>query len=199
MKRLIKFSWLPASWGLVGDAYDVAEAHYTLSDEPLERRLAEIRYKDEPDALAQHRLVLDHKYGRIDAYGYDIKLNSLKNKADPVALAEARLDIEVNYGHQTVYAADHIKLKNRYPGAGLDYELAVLDIDYAHGKLTKNQRDKQQATLRNDPWVAFVDSGFDPEQGIDGVFFELDWNLQWVDYLRLHGFVGRTDEQIVED
>lgn len=197
--RWIKFRYLPASWGLVGAAYDEAEAHYSLTGEALERRLIVIRhpFEDHPDVNRKMNLDLDLKYGKIDEYLYDKILNNLTYEYDPQTARLNLLDVEVRHGRMSQYDADIVKAKARYEDVEL--ELALLGIEYDHGRISRSEYEKQRATLKNEPWVAFVDSGFDPEQGIDGVFFELDWNLQWVDFLKLHGFTGKSDEQIVDD
>lgn len=199
MKKWIKFGFWPASWGLIGAAYDEAEAYYSLTGEALERRLIVIRHPHEesPQVNRKMNLDLDLKYGKIDDYLYDKILVGLTYQDDPEALRLNLLDIEVRHGKMSCYDADIQKAKVKYEDVELELEL--LSIEYEHSKISRSAYEKQRATLKNEPWVAFVDSGFDPEQGIDGVFFELDWNLQWVDFLKLHGFTGRSDEQIVDD
>lgn len=173
--------------------------HKKINDYTYETRCNELDNLGDPKTRSKIQLKIDHKYKMFDDHQYDIRLNEIDNEGDPKALADGRLDIDVRHNLITPYEAAHQKLENKHPGKGLDYELAVLVLDHEHGKLNRNQYEKSTATLKNQPWVAFVDSGFDPEQGIDGVFFELDWNIQWVDFLKLHGFVGHSDEQIVED
>lgn len=193
----LNFRYLPASWGLVGDAYLEAEAHYNLSGEPLERRLIAIRHRDEPDVITRKNLDVDYKYYLIDEFTYDSNLNTLTYEDETERLSH-QLDIDVRHGKMSAYAAAIIKTKVKFP-EGIERDLALLDVELDHEKIDKNAHAKQAATMKNEPWVAFVDSGFDLEQGIDGVYFELDWNPQWVDFLKVNGFVGKTDEQIVED
>jgi hypothetical protein len=160
-KRWISFKLMPASWGLVGDAYLEAEAHYYLSGEALERRLLHIRLTN-PEDLQCALLELDLRYGRI-----------------------------------TDYEATRHRVEMMPPGVARD--LALLTVEHDHGKIADIEYQKQSAALKNEPWISIVNSGFDPEQGIDGVFFEFDWNPQWIDFLRVNGYVGRSDEQVVDD
>src|ERR1044072_7154849 len=67
-KPLIPFRWMPASWGLVGEAYLEAEAHYTLKGEALERRLLHIRLSHDPTQLSLALLELDHRHQHISDY-----------------------------------------------------------------------------------------------------------------------------------
>jgi len=161
-KHLIPFRFTPASWGLVGDAYRVAEAYYELEAYALERRLLELRVNDN-DSLNHALLDLDERYERISAYD------------------AARQRIELAHP------------------VGVDYDLAMLEVEHRFSKITTIEYQKRCASIKNEPWIAIVDSGFDPEQGIEGVFFEFDWNQQWIDYLRANGCVGHSDEQVVDD
>jgi len=163
LRRWIPFHWTPASWGLVGNAYSEAEAHYRLEGEALERSLAYIRRTDDPAALARELLDIEYRHGRITEYD--------------AALRRVELD---------------------HP-PGVERDLARLNVDYQHGKLDKFVYEKQRATLKNEPWIAIINSGFDPQQGIDGVFFEFDWNETWIEFLRSNGYSGRSDEQVIDE
>jgi len=44
-----------------------------------------------------------------------------------------------------------------------------------------------------------INASFNPKEGINGVYFEFDWNAQWIEFLRINGYIGHTDEQIVDD
>jgi hypothetical protein len=193
----IPFRLLPASWGLVGDAYDEAEAHYRLSGEALERALVGIRCKNNRAELEQQLLDIDRKHGRIDQYTYETQVNQAA-PMDADARWERQLDIDVKHGKLEAYDAAVQRLRRKYQ-PGVDRDVAMLDLDYQFSKIDKHNYEKQRAGLRNEPWIAIIDSGYDPSKGVDGVFFELDWNQQWVEFLRQNGFVGRTEEQIVDD
>ena len=45
------------------------------------------------------------------------------------------------------------------------------------------------------PYVEIIGSDIDPRKGIK---INLDWNDAFVDYLRKNGFIGTTDEAIVQ-
>lgn len=191
----LPFRCMPSSWGLYGDAYEEAKAYYELEGEDLERRLLEIRAKD---AYELHRglLDIDYKYRRITTYEHAKRLAAITH--DGVELERELVRIDTEHGKISQYEADcKIVHLDYQPGEGLG--LALLDVEYRHGKLQKNEYEKRVATLKNEPWIAIVDSGFDPEQGIDGVFFEFDWNKAWIEFLKLNGYIGSTDEQIVDD
>lgn len=117
---------------------------------------------------------------------------------DPAMLARELLDIECRYGRVTEYDAALRRVEMDHP-PGVEHDLARLDVDYQHGKLDKFVYEKQRATLKNEPWIAIINSGFDPQQGIDGVFFEFDWNETWIEFLRSNGYSGRNDEQVIDE
>lgn len=80
---------------------------------------------------------------------------------------------------------------------GLERDLALLGLRLRHGEINKLSYDKQRATLHETPWIGIVDQGFDLEKGVNGVFFEFDWNGFWIDYLRLHGYVGQDVRRLL--
>ena len=48
-----------------------------------------------------------------------------------------------------------------------------------------------------EPWVNVVSTDFDennPRQG----FMELEWNAAFIQFLRSHGYEGKTDEELVD-
>ena len=191
---LIPFRWFPASWGLVGDAYQEAKAYYELSGEALARRLLEIRCND---TKAFHHGLLDirFQYGHITEYEHTIEAAKIDYEGDE--LASKLLAIDVLFGKVSSYDAERQRAEAMQPG--LDRDLALLAVEHDYGNLADNEYEKTRATMRNEPWIAIVNSGFDPEQGIDGVFFEFDWNQPWIEFLKINGYIGHTDEQIVDD
>lgn len=193
--KLIPFYLLPASWGLKGDAYSIAEAHYYYEDEELDRRLMDIACRYDSITKARQSIDLDLRYGHITKYLYDQRVAEFEIK-DPEALRLRKLDIDAVHGKITPYEAARLKVVTK---PGVEQDVALLEVDYQFHKLSKTMFEKQRAILLNEPWVAIINSGFDPEQGIDGVFFEFDWNDQWIDFLKLNGYIGHSAEQIVDD
>lgn len=191
----LPFRLFPGSWGLYGDAYLEAKAHYELSGEALDRCLLEIRAKDEIE-LRRGMLDIDLRYRCITSYEYATSLAKLDHSGDK--LNRELLHIDLQHGKITTYDYD-CKLAIFDNALGSDRDLALLEVDYRHGKLDKNQYEKQRSTLKNEPWIAIINSGFDPDQGIDGVFFEFDWNQAWIEFLKINGYIGNTEEQIVDD
>lgn len=56
---------------------------------------------------------------------------------------------------------------------------------------------KELATEKKEPWVAVLDTHVNKDNIRNG-FFELDWNEYFVLQLRTAGYVGETDEAIVD-
>ncbi len=200
----INFRFMPASWGLVGDAYEEAKAHYYLDGIELEKKLLEIRYKEEePKTYAIKLNDINLKYKNIDAYEHATKLNEIENE-DLHERTFKQIDLDVHYNKLSRYDADVKKLELKYAHTqdaekNIERELELLDIEYHNNVITKTAYEKKKSIIKNEPWVAFIDSGYDPQEGIDGFRFELDWNSQWVELLKLHGFVGKTESEVVED
>ena len=56
---------------------------------------------------------------------------------------------------------------------------------------------KDRATELGEPWIAVLDTHVN-EEDIRNGFFELDWNDQFVLELKKNGYIGDTDEEIVD-
>ena len=58
-------------------------------------------------------------------------------------------------------------------------------------------KEKEEATSKGEPWVAVLDTQLNPDN-IKNVFFELDWNNQFIEELLDAGYTGETNEEIVD-
>ena len=58
-------------------------------------------------------------------------------------------------------------------------------------------KEKEEATDKNEPWVAVLDTQLNPDNIKNG-FFELDWNNQFIEELLDAGYSGETNEEIVD-
>lgn len=56
---------------------------------------------------------------------------------------------------------------------------------------------KEIATEKKEPWVAVLDTHVNKDNLRNG-FFELDWNEYFVEQLRINGYTGETEEEIVD-
>jgi hypothetical protein len=63
------------------------------------------------------------------------------------------------------------------------------------GKKTKTT--KELATERGEPYVNVLSVDIDPKSPKTGSF-ELDWNIHFIELLRKSGYVGKTQEQVID-
>jgi hypothetical protein len=195
--KLIPFRWLPASWGLVDKAYESAKAYYELDGEELERRNIEIFAANETEKRSA-LLRIDWRYDKISEYDFEVELAKLQSD-DGELTPQAKLAIDLKFDKITAYEHDCKLAKLNYPDENsLEHQIAMLTADYDHGKIEKLEYEKTLATAKDEPWIGVVDNGFNPEDGVNGLYFELDWNTQWVDFLRKNDYHGLSDELIVE-
>ena len=61
------------------------------------------------------------------------------------------------------------------------------------GKILSN---KEQATKNKEPYVAVLDTHLNADNPKNG-FFELDWNNYFIDKLKMSGYRGESDEEVV--
>ena len=67
---------------------------------------------------------------------------------------------------------------------------------YIEAKNLDPKTAKEIATEKKEPWVAVLDTKVNPENVRNG-FFELDWNEYFVLQLTEAGYLGTTEEEIV--
>jgi hypothetical protein len=135
------------------------------------------------------RLRVLYNHGKISEFDYDLGS----------ALTEYEvLDAKLKHGKISQYDYDMESAKLDEYLTDQEKEQAFLTVDFKHGKMTQFEYDKAMATAKGEPWVAVVDNSFDPSKGINGIFFKFDWNERWIEELRLNGYIGRTDEELVE-
>jgi len=148
--------------------------------------------------------LVDKAYDEAEAYyslsgeALERRLLHIRLEHDRNALERELLELDARYGHISAYDAA-IRRVTMAHSEGIERELALLDVEHQFGDLSDLAYEKQRAALKNEPWIGIVNSGFDPSQGIDGVFFEFDWNPQWIEFLRQHGYIGHTDDQVIDD
>ena len=64
-------------------------------------------------------------------------------------------------------------------------------------KKTTKPKTKKKTTKSEEPWVKVLNMNVNPENPRNG-FFELDWNDEFVNMLKQNGYLGATDEEIVD-
>jgi len=116
-KRIIRFGWLPAHWGLTGKLRERAEAEYTLTGEELEKKLIEINLGDRSDKEVAVKL-LEHevKYGRLSQKELDKQGATIRGEPW-VDIKNLETDPE----------------NPRYGGVELDWNRAFIDHLENHG------------------------------------------------------------------
>lgn len=158
-----------------------------------DRALARLNLK-KGESIDRFLLDIDLKHGKISDYEHAKKVIELD--LDGREREEHLLLLEKRCGHINAYAYERSVILLDDEGA--EREIKLLDLDLAHGKINEREHAKKTATLRDEPWVGVIDDGFDLNHGTNGLFFELDWNEKWIEYLRLEGYGGPTEESIIE-
>jgi len=190
--RLIPFSWTPAAWGLMGPARLEAEAAYYYSGYALEIELIKIRNRDKNKRdLAV--LAAQREFDVISDYEYEMSLSNLNGEGEIEHLA-----IDLKYGAIDEYGHDVELAKLLNAEDTPEREIALLEVEFKHGKMGELEYEKTVATLKEEPWVGIVDQGFDLDKGLDGIYFEFDWNEYWIEFLRMNGYVGVADSDVVD-
>lgn len=132
----------------------------------------------------------------LTGYDLDVELAKIKNAENSSALAREIDRINLKYGKITQREFDTAEAHRDYTGIKL--EAVLLEIAYDHGEMTDNEFNKKLATLKGEPYIAVIDSDYDPELVLDGFHFEFDWNEKWIETLIQHGYTGINEEAIVQ-
>jgi hypothetical protein len=77
-----------------------------------------------------------------------------------------------------------------------DKEIAVLAVKLKYEEISQDAYDKSIATIKKEPWVNVVKMGVNPSNVAAG-YFELDWNEEFIAMLHENGYVGQSDEEVV--
>jgi hypothetical protein len=78
----------------------------------------------------------------------------------------------------------------------LDKEISDIEVEFNHGNITEQARNKAVAELKDEPWVEVKHMEVNPEDVKQG-YMELDWNDQFVAMLQTQGYTGESDESVV--
>jgi hypothetical protein len=195
-KKIIPFGWLPGSWGMRGKTRDRAEAEYYFDGHELDSRIVDIDFevgtKDHSAAKAR----VDFKHKKTDEFEYDKRIVEIEYAGDPKALATELLRVHHKHGNVTDYEFAITSAEIQFDGDEL--ALRKLEIDFEVGKIEKTAYEKAVANIKKEPYITVLDSQFDPKEGIEGLFFEFDWNDQWIALLQSHGYNGVTEDDIVK-
>ncbi len=98
-KPMIPFGWLPGHWGLKGQTREIAQAEYELQGVELEKKLLEIRLRDNPQLVKRGHLDLQLKHQEISKYDYDIACAELELQGSDLTIK--KLDIDLEHGKIT--------------------------------------------------------------------------------------------------
>jgi hypothetical protein len=143
----------------------------------------------------QSKLIAKAEY---ELTGWDLvsKIIEIKYADDPKAFAVEMLKAKLKHGITNEY--DYLMGIADLTLTGLELELRKLEINYKHQKLDDDEYSKMVATAKNEPYIAVVNSSYDPKQKLDGFEFEFDWNHIWLELLIECGYTGATEEKIIQ-
>ena len=78
----------------------------------------------------------------------------------------------------------------------MEKEISDIEIEYSNGNITEQAKNKAIAELKDEPWVEVKHMEVNPENAKAG-YIELDWNDQFVAMLQANGYIGESDESVV--
>lgn len=201
----LPFSLKPSSWFLKGKDLEIARAYHELTGSELKKRLLEIEYSGTitPAQELEYKeklYLVDFEFGKYTRRKVDELILELKHPRKSQEFKLGLVDIKLEHGELDEYDAEveklGIKHKNR---EGAEYVIGKANLDRQHNMIDERDYDKTIATANGKPWVTVVDANlvYGGPRG-NQMSFDLDWNQQFVDDLRLNGWTGISDSDVVD-
>lgn len=129
----------------------------------------------------------------LRGYDLEVKLAEINHEDNPIAFKRNKLDIDLKYKKIEQYQHD---LETAQLGKeGADLEIAKLEIDFKHERVTPQEYERRKADLNGEPWMAMPKISWDPINP-SKTYFELDYNDHFVKFLRDSGYLGTDDDCI---
>jgi hypothetical protein len=130
--------------------------------------------------------------------GLDLELRLIEiQETDPHILQIKKLHAQKKHNKLSDYEFDYQMAVISTQEGSTERTIQLLDVDRKHGKLDKNEHEKQTAEAKKEPWVAMPNISWDPTDPSRS-FFELDYNSYFVEFLRTNGYEGASEQEIVE-
>ena len=134
-------------------------------------------------------------YYYYDGYDLDIRLAQIEHGgSDGLEKALAAVDLK----HGVIDEGEYNLRLAELEGDDVQVKIARLKDGIAKGQLPEKEGEKQIANLMGIPWISVINDGIDHESGVNGFYFEFDWNDHWIKALREAGYVGTTEESLVQ-
>jgi hypothetical protein len=192
--------------------YDIKHAHATLTGNDLALRLLDIQHQrgeinSRKLAIEKAKITLTGKDLEFELLHIDWSFEEISEKAYMNALAKLNLEgdelacelLRIQWVHGEITEREYkVGVAKILVAPGVDLELEILDIDLSLGLIEQQPYEKQCATIKGEPYICVLNSEYNPEDKLDGLYFEFDWNDKWIDELREAGYTGFTEDQIVE-
>lgn len=131
------------------------------------------------------------EYTMIDGYDKELALIGVEYTDGTTSYDMLKSDLDFKY-HKLTPEEYETKLVERMDDS-IEKSIRAFEVLNKYNHITDFELEKEIATLNNEPWVR-MDSEYDPSEGLDGFAFKLDWNDQYIDFLREEGYEGEPDE-----
>lgn len=192
--------------------FDEQHAHLTLTGSELKSRLLEIKY---------HRgdvgkFVYETELAKINLQGSELEFELLRIEHSHERLTDKQFysavaklnftgkELECELLH-IQWRLEEITEREYKIGVakvmiepGVDLELELLEIDFNLGLIAQQPYEKKVADAKGEPYVCVINSEYNPDDKLNGLYFEFDWNDKWIEELQAAGYTGFTEDQIVE-
>lgn len=131
----------------------------------------------------------------LDGIDLNIRLAEIEHGKDSSAAKTLKLDKELKSA--TINEYEYDKKLAELEVDDTKKALELLRIEFKHSKITKNEFEKQTATLLKQPWVT-IEMAVSEENPAQIGAFELDWNSFFIEELRKNGYDAPSENIIID-
>lgn len=192
--------------------YDEQHAHLTLTGVELSMRLLELKCKRGEFTPSQMRV----EAAKLTHTGKDLAVELLRLQLVHTEITEEEFQIgmaklnftdkelecelaRLQWVHGKISEREYkIAVATLMVADAVDLQLELLEIDFNLGLIEQQPYDKKVADVKGEPYICVLNSEYNPDEKLDGLFFEFDWNDKWIDELKAAGYTGFTEDQIVQ-
>jgi hypothetical protein len=122
----------------------------------------------------------------------ELRLLEINHRDNPKNLQLQKLNLELNTGKIDQYTYDRGLTAIQEYADDQAKNLAMLEVEKNHGKVSQVEYEKQRADIKKEPWVSMPVINWDPNIS-NRTFFELDYNEYFLQHLRNNGYDGDDD------
>lgn len=157
---------------------------FNKNSESYLRRQVSKKFSKSSKEYQIKNLDIDKQFNKISEEDYDYAVLKINYHPDSLDYKLFKLDLDKKYNKIDEYTYEKTKLDLTSNKETNEYKINLVNLEFKYNKISELEKDKQIATINNEPWFRFLDTTL---QG-DDFFFKWDCNQQFLDALAKLGY-----------